>query len=124
MFVAHEGEECGFGRAALHRRDAAVGRERLVSGVDRDESAVVGADDARVDRQRNFERRFAAIGDVAIEILLVHEYVRAALKLGEGAEFEIDAVDRKSVVWGKSVSVSVDLGGRGILKKKKQSARK
>src|SRR3546814_6444621 len=50
------------------------------------------ADDARVDRQRNFERRFAAIGDVAIEILLVHEYVRAALKLGEGAEFEIDAV--------------------------------
>src|SRR3546814_17744256 len=71
MFVAHEGEECGFGRAALHRRDAAVGRERLVSGVDRDESAVVGADDARVDRQRNFERRFAAIGDVAIEILLV-----------------------------------------------------
>src|SRR3546814_8628973 len=88
---------------ALLRRDAAVGRERLVSGVDRDESAVVGADDARVDRQRNFERRFAAIGDVAIEILLVHEYVRAALKLGEGAEFEIDAVgagartgDRKS----------------------------
>src|SRR3546814_13503971 len=40
MFVAHEGEEGGFGRAALHRRDAAVGRERLVSGVDRDESAV------------------------------------------------------------------------------------
>src|SRR3546814_12083085 len=50
------------------------------------------ADDARVDRQRNFERRFAAIGDVAIEILLVHEYVRATLKLGEDAEVEIDAV--------------------------------
>src|SRR3546814_17472859 len=26
--------------------------------------------------------------------------------------------DRKSVVWGKSVSVSVDLGGRRIMKKK------
>src|SRR3546814_19944600 len=28
--------------------------------------------------------------------------------------------DRKSVVWGKRVSVRVDLGGRGIIKKKKQ----
>src|SRR3546814_15136194 len=28
-------------------------------------------------------------------------------------------VDRKSVVWGKSVSVRVDLGGRRIFKKKK-----
>src|SRR3546814_16592186 len=27
--------------------------------------------------------------------------------------------DRKSVVWGKSVSVRVDLGGRRIIKKKK-----
>src|SRR3546814_12664050 len=27
--------------------------------------------------------------------------------------------DRKSVVWGKSVSVGVDLGGGGIFKKKK-----
>src|SRR3546814_12026076 len=29
-------------------------------------------------------------------------------------------VDRKSVVWGKSVSVRVDLGGRSISKKKKK----
>src|SRR3546814_14192771 len=28
-------------------------------------------------------------------------------------------IDRKSVVWGKSVSVRVDLGGRRIIKKKK-----
>src|SRR3546814_16412356 len=28
--------------------------------------------------------------------------------------------DRKSVVWGKSVSVRVDLGGRRIIKKKKK----
>src|SRR3546814_17948644 len=27
-------------------------------------------------------------------------------------------IDRKSVVWGKSVSVRVDLGGRRIIKKK------
>src|SRR3546814_12683625 len=31
------------------------------------------------------------------------------------------AEDRKSVVWGKSVSVRVDLGGRRNIKKKKQS---
>src|SRR3546814_10980571 len=30
------------------------------------------------------------------------------------------ASDRKSVVWGKSVSVRVDLGGRRIIKKKKR----
>src|SRR3546814_18304497 len=29
--------------------------------------------------------------------------------------------DRKSVVWGKSVSVSVDSGGRRIIKKKKNN---
>src|SRR3546814_14325012 len=31
------------------------------------------------------------------------------------------ALDRKSVVSGKSVSVRVDLGGRGIIKKKKKN---
>src|SRR3546814_19978677 len=30
-------------------------------------------------------------------------------------------LDRKSVVWGKRVSVRVDLGGRGIIKKKKKN---
>src|SRR3546814_13744003 len=32
--------------------------------------------------------------------------------------FENEGRDRKSVVWGKSVSVRVDLGGGGIIKKK------
>src|SRR3546814_11644151 len=32
----------------------------------------------------------------------------------------IELQDRKSVASGKSVSVSVDLGGRGLIKKKKQ----
>src|SRR3546814_10968330 len=32
--------------------------------------------------------------------------------------------DRKSVVWGRSVSVRVDLGGRRIIKKKKHNNKK
>src|SRR3546814_3824406 len=36
----------------------------------------------------------------------------------QGLSFEIFRSDRKSVVSGKSVSVSVDLGGRRIIKKK------
>src|SRR3546814_18834603 len=33
---------------------------------------------------------------------------------------QVDLLDRKSVVWGKSVSVRLDLGGRRSIKKKKQ----
>src|SRR3546814_19364884 len=33
---------------------------------------------------------------------------------------EVSGADRKSVVYGKSVSVRVDLGGRRIIKKKKK----
>src|SRR3546814_17513727 len=40
-------------------------------------------------------------------------------KIGEGDV----ALDRKRVVEGKSVSVRVDLGGRRIIKKKKQTIR-
>src|SRR3546814_13558169 len=36
--------------------------------------------------------------------------------LGINMEYRLD---RKSVVWGKSVSVRLDLGGRGIIQKKK-----
>src|SRR3546814_16435761 len=36
----------------------------------------------------------------------------------------VAATDRKSVVWGKSVEVRVDLGGRRIIKKKKKKQRK
>src|SRR3546814_16061241 len=48
----------------------------------------------------------------------------AALRLGidvlyPQADQEIEGLDRKSVVEGKSVSVRVDLGGRRIIKKKK-----
>src|SRR3546814_17233660 len=37
------------------------------------------------------------------------------------AREQIHAIDRKSVVWGKSVSVRVDLGGRRHIKKKNMS---
>src|SRR3546814_13151966 len=40
-----------------------------------------------------------------------------------GRSTQIEA-DRKSVVWGKSVSVRVDPGGRGIIKKKKKKRKK
>src|SRR3546814_16264197 len=33
-------------------------------------------------------------------------------------------IDRKSVVWGRSVSGSVGLGGRGIIKRKRNEKRK
>src|SRR3546814_19899618 len=42
-----------------------------------------------------------------------------ALHSDPGDKFDRIAEDRKSVVWGKSVSVRVDLGGRRISKKKK-----
>src|SRR3546814_11860877 len=50
----------------------------------------------------------------------------AFLALGDVAlgEFQIVEKDRKSVVEGKSVSVSVDIGGRRRLNKKKHKERK
>src|SRR3546814_20868829 len=58
----------------------------------------------------------AALSDPAvIEIMVNHDGVLRLDRLGEGR------LDRQSGVEGKSVSVRVDLGGRGIIKKKIQS---
>src|SRR3546814_16752027 len=50
----------------------------------------------------------------------------ARLALDRGTEVSerplIAVGDRKGVVWGKSVSVRVDIGGRRIIKKKKKKA--
>src|SRR3546814_11863435 len=46
-------------------------------------------------------------------VLILSEMAGASKELSE-------AIDRKSVVWGKSVSVRVDLGGRSIIKQKKK----
>src|SRR3546814_17965956 len=43
------------------------------------------------------------------------------LQIGTWEDWKTHRKDRTSVVWGQSVSVSVDLGGRHILKKKKKS---
>src|SRR3546814_11097843 len=42
----------------------------------------------------------------------------AAVRCARPRASEVLPVDRKSVGWGKKVSVSVDLGGRRIIKKK------
>src|SRR3546814_12690271 len=63
------------------------------------------------DRQRNLERRLGASGEVAIEILLVHEDVAARLQLGEDAEEIGRASCRGSVcqcVWIPVVAVSLN----------------
>src|SRR3546814_18266797 len=70
-------------------------------------------------------------GGVLIPLLVLPLYV-PALIFGVGATdaalfglaarphlLLLGAVDRKSVVWGKSVSVRVDLGGRRLIPKKK-----
>src|SRR3546814_15549242 len=63
---------------------------------------------------RNVDRRRAIIGGVGG--ILVAEPFHPAL--GQQIAFLEIAIDRKSVVSGKSVSVRVDLGGRRNIKKK------
>src|SRR3546814_16341865 len=61
----------------------------------------------QVTRLRRFRARLVA------EQVETHADFQPCLALG----FDLD---RTSVVWGKGVSVRVDLGGRGILKKKQK----
>src|SRR3546814_12266939 len=90
----------------LERQRAQV-RERAVAGaeiVEREADALVleAADDRLREREIVEQRTF---GDLDLE-------PRGRIAgLGE---------DRQSVVWGKSVSVRVGLGGRSILKKTKR----
>src|SRR3546814_19117633 len=50
-----------------------------------------------------------------------HRVLVAAGALRRGLHRRRQAGDRKSVVWGKSVSVRVDLGGGRLIKKTKQT---
>src|SRR3546814_14353148 len=60
------------------------------------------------------------------DIILKTQASGATVRLADVAQVELGAqsynvlsrIDRKSVGWGKSVSVSVDLGGSRIIKKK------
>src|SRR3546814_15765820 len=47
---------------------------------------------------------------------------RSPARAGDGSEPVFDLEDRKSVGWGKCVSVRVDSGGSRIFKKKKRSS--
>src|SRR3546814_12793500 len=66
------------------------------------------------------------IGKIMMEFLGVGREIRtvlAGIVTDADHKVKIDAsvfIDRKSVVKGKSVSVSVDLGGSSIIKKKKK----
>src|SRR3546814_12644666 len=92
-------------------------------------SADAVGDGARLDRRR--VGRAAARGGAAARHSLSADRdgdgdrgrpTRRALAAGlAGADLVAgDRGDRKSVGWGKSVSVRVDVGGRRIIKKKKQ----
>src|SRR3546814_14875421 len=85
-------------------RHGAAATQYLIVGMGRDHR-----DPSGVERQRH--RLFPQNG---VEF---RRLVRTA-PLRDGKGGGLAAEDRKSVVEGKSVSVSVDLGGRGIIKKK------
>src|SRR3546814_20273623 len=62
---------------------------------------------------------FAGQGGFGIQTAPAAARLAAQLLLESGPDAMTAGIDRKSVVWGKSVSVRVDLGGRRIIKKKK-----
>src|SRR3546814_19364738 len=72
------------------------------------------------------------LGQVALQLAAFRRQRQQALApvalalalLDEALADELAEHDRKSVVSGKSVSVSVDLGGRGIVKKNKTERKK
>src|SRR3546814_20513658 len=71
---------------------------------------------AEMDRVRVEARRLiSALPDEARELLY-----RASLLTGR---MQRQRLDRQRVVWGKSGSVSVDCGGRRLIKKKKTDTR-
>src|SRR3546814_11566932 len=71
--------------------------------------ADIAQDQFRADRRDPGDERFA---QEAFDMIFA--------RIAEPAMRPHRARDRKSVVSGKSVSVRVDLGGRGIIKKKKK----
>src|SRR3546814_17863195 len=77
-------------------------------------SDVCSSDLSLAVRARARRRRLRPIGVRAVGVGLALGLLAGLLRgLALGA-------DRKSVVWGKSVSVRVDLGGRRIIKKQTQ----
>src|SRR3546814_10504244 len=65
---------------------------------------------AGLDRQRQLAALAADVGDLRVHLLVDRETLRPLV-------LAVERQDRKSVVWGKSVEVRVELGGCRIFKK-------
>src|SRR3546814_20728525 len=73
-----------------------------------------GEESTRQQHRAQPEQLEAAFGGVAARDAFLHH---RAFPVGGGGV----SIDRQSVVWGTSVSVRLDLGGRLILKKKRKT---
>src|SRR3546814_19543645 len=67
----------------------------------------------------DYRRRFWVTLVLTPPVLLLSPMIQHWLGLAETI-----SLDRKSVVWGKSVSIRVDLGVRRVIKKKKEKPQK
>src|SRR3546814_98192 len=79
-----------------------------------------------MNKQRQISNETAQLIDAEIKRIVEDGYDRAKQVLTDNIgqlHSLANALDRKSVVEGKSVSVSVDLGGRRIIKKKKNTSK-
>src|SRR3546814_11475888 len=85
----------------------------LIEMIGRDDPIPIGlALDAATDLPHRFETAEMGFGEALAGGGIVRQM---------GVDRVAPAIeDRRSVVWGKSVSVRVDVGGRGIIKKKQQ----
>src|SRR3546814_12835418 len=84
---------------------------------------VDGRKTRRTDRFEERQRIVAQVDDFGLDIVAAggRDHPHRQLHAAAGAD---RPADRKSVVEGKSVSVRVDLGGRRIIKKKKNKTDK
>src|SRR3546814_17235560 len=83
--------------------------------VERRHGAVGSKDESLRDRIHRPGPLFAA-GLITREALMG---IFIAIPIVPSGRADVLAIDRKSVVWGKSVSGRVDIGGRGFMKNKK-----
>src|SRR3546814_14001757 len=94
---------------------------RLAIGVYLDEVHARGPVLAALSRPGS---TIAAVADpgqagVLFEVEVLHRFFGVDRRRAKAvAGMAQGAIERQRVVWGKSVSVRVDLGGRGLLKKK------
>jgi hypothetical protein len=121
VLVAHEEVAGPVRRSAQHLGRLGVGRQRLEAGVDRDHARRIGADHPGVDQQRGLVGAFVrpVAGDVADQVLAVHEHVRADLELGEDPQFGVDPMRagaragddrRRAAGGGQGVDHRADIG--------------